>query len=140
MAGRFLMWKCGKYDNVEMWEMCEDPGNRAKIETVGVPVNKNLHPKQVEESFSSLLRLDGLRRIGLWFNSDNHSIRCPRLWFSGFAILDLIRGCFSGPGNWILIRSFGFRNWIFFLWILVLAFFMGIGFLFNIFNNKKKVD
>lgn len=30
------------------------------------------------------------------------------------AILDSIWGGFSGHGNWILKRSFGFRNWTFF--------------------------
>ena len=56
-----------------------------------------------------------------------------------FAILDSIRGGFSGRGNWILLRSFGFRKLEFFLWILVFGFLYGIGLLFNIFNNKRKL-
>jgi hypothetical protein len=39
-----------------------------------------------------------------------NSISLSKVVVSGFAILDSIRGDFSGRGNWILIRSFGFRN------------------------------
>jgi hypothetical protein len=42
------------------------------------------------------------------------SVSLSKVVIFRLAILDLIWGGFSDRGNWILKRSFGFRNWTFF--------------------------